>query len=479
MIEEDDYFSNISYSKNIDCIMPSIEMLINFRTNGIQTKKTCFVYAEKMDFKGLVQLRVTEKTDQRRMWLCTIDGSNFHELKQDQSLHVTFSGFIENLVKILQDCQAGKLEICVIQMQKQNNDRTTNSQYQMQFVEMRSFKNLVHLSLPCVLAPLNVVLFYMNTILDSLQKKAAIHEVTAQQLQVESHTHIRHIEQLQAENSKLRETLLESKRNSSQRHADEIQKLEENIRDVLENRKIDNERHRKAQLTMQLQIDKLTLEKANIQTEKLQDQKKIEALNEELCAVKSHVAQMKDQNETLHGELASIRNVERKNEMQLMDARKHITELQEKSKKYEKSKADIIAQLDAEKNILHTKRQALEMASAEISKANEIIVKQNQELVRLRKTVIWRTEVALHQEKAVLEKDNMLKDSQQKILLLQQTINTLRQEIPLQLASMRKFANELESKYRDQIQVLKQKLELPDKENCATVANVLQINKRT
>lgn len=116
------------------------------------------------------------------MYITTVDSQSFQELKQDQSLHVTFAGFIENLVHILQDCQAGKLEICLIQMNHQQDPREIrlsdtaisgggqmNCNFQLQFVEMRPFKNLIHLCLPCRMAPLNVVLFYMNNILDVLQ----------------------------------------------------------------------------------------------------------------------------------------------------------------------------------------------------------------------------------------------------------------------------------------------------------------------
>lgn len=107
------------------------------------------------------------------MYITTVDSTSFQELKQDQSLHVTFSGFIENLVHILHDCQAGKLEICLVQLQKDRGDAndTRDCHFQLQFVEIRPFKNLTHLSLPCRMAPLNVVLFYMNNILDVLQVK--------------------------------------------------------------------------------------------------------------------------------------------------------------------------------------------------------------------------------------------------------------------------------------------------------------------
>lgn len=198
---EEDHFANINYSKNIECILPTSELMVNFRTNGLKTQKSCLIYAEKLDFKGLIvswqrkiqnikkfniiynflkQLRLTEKCDQRKMYITTVDSTSFQELKQDQSLHVTFAGFIENLIHILQDCQAGKLEICLVQMQQDGRDirlsdsamsaaGQMNCNFQLQFVEMRPFKNLIHLCLPCRLAPLNVVLFYMNNILDVLQ----------------------------------------------------------------------------------------------------------------------------------------------------------------------------------------------------------------------------------------------------------------------------------------------------------------------
>lgn len=56
---EDDHFANINYSKNIECIVPTAELMVNFRANGLKSQKVCYVYAEKLDFKGLiVSLRI-------------------------------------------------------------------------------------------------------------------------------------------------------------------------------------------------------------------------------------------------------------------------------------------------------------------------------------------------------------------------------------------------------------------------------------
>lgn len=89
------------------------------------------------------------------------------------------------------------------------------------------------------------------------------------------------------------------------------------------------------------------------------------------------------------------------------------------------------------------------MAAEEISKANEIILKQTKELIKLKKTVSWRTEVALQQEKAIEDKDKLLQLREKELSQARATIETLREEIPQQLDSMRKFANTLERKYSE------------------------------
>lgn len=87
------------------------------------------------------------------------------------------------------------------------------------------------------------------------------------------------------------------------------------------------------------------------------------------------------------------------------------------------------------------------MASEEIAKANQIILKQSQELQNQKKTIAWRTEVALQQEKAINEKEKLLSIKAEELQHSHDTIQQLREEIPQQLQSMRHFAKELELKY--------------------------------
>uniref|UniRef100_A0A1A9W6N1 Uncharacterized protein n=1 Tax=Glossina brevipalpis TaxID=37001 RepID=A0A1A9W6N1_9MUSC len=467
---EEDYFANTNYSKNIQYIItPTTEIMVNFSSNGLKAKKACLIYAEKLDLKGLVQLRIAEKSDHRKMYITTVDSASFQELKHEQSLHVTFTGFIENMVQILQDCQLGKLEIFLVQGNRMNE---SNAMYKLQFVEIRPFKNLVHLSLPSSLASLNVVLFYMNTIVEKLQKKCSKQEEHAQEVQHEIHNHLKHIDQLETECTKLKENVSKSTQSLNQKHSREVSQLRENLQKLIEERQEDSERHSKANASIQAQLDKLKIEKCALQAERIQEQKCNEILKEEIAALKGRVSNLKEQNEKLHKEILMLKNEERKADMHLQDFRKEANELNERLKKCDKNKANLVAELEAEKKISRTKRQALEVATDEISKANQIILKQNQESVKLKKTITWRTEVALQQEQAIKQKDRELKDKELEIEFLKETLDVLRREIPKELDSLRKFSKSLETKYSEQIEALKIKLELSEKENLPMAANV-------
>lgn len=178
-------------------------------------------------------------------------------------------------------------------------------------------------------------------------------------------------------------------------------------------------------------------------------QKRADGLNEELSVVKGRLDNLKDLNERLHKEMETLRNQERIHEMHLQESRKDQNDLKEQLRKMDKSKAGIVAELEAEKNISQTKRQALAMATEEITKANEIIIKQSQELQKLKKTIAWRTEVALQQERAIKHNELILQEKLEQITFLTATVNTLRGEIPRQLEEMRIFAQTLETKYTD------------------------------
>ncbi|KAL7729153.1 hypothetical protein ACLKA6_009618 [Drosophila palustris] len=466
----------MDHTKNVVHIMPSVEMMVTFsgERDAMRAKKACVLYAERIDFKELIQLRLTEKCDQRRMYITTVDSASFHELKQDQSLNVTFAGFMENVVRMLKDCQAGKLELCLLNKDSTagSENQNSNHDYLLQFVEIRAFKNLVHLCLPCRSAPLHTVLFYINTMLDAAHKKAYLLEQNTQQLQMELNSQRAHIEQLGSDNGKLREALIENTRHLGEKHSMELQQMQDKLEKLNEQRGNELERSRRTIAGLQSQLDRATMDKADLKTAQEQAEKRNQTLSEELTCYKSRISTLKEQNDKLHTELTSAKKQERKLEYKIEDLKQHTTELQEHIQKGNKDKANIAAELEAEKKILHTKRQALEMASNEISKANQIILKQSQELLSQKKTIAWRTEVALQQEKAIQEKDKLLRLREEELEHVRQTVQQLREEIPQQLQSMRHFAHGLEQKYTNQIVTLREHLTTPSgKENYSRKSN--------
>ncbi|XP_034117369.2 LOW QUALITY PROTEIN: spindle assembly abnormal protein 6 homolog [Drosophila albomicans] len=459
---EETYFASMDATKNVVHIMPCVEMMVTFsgeRGEALRLKKACVLYAERIDFKELIQLRLTEKCDQRRMYITTVDNASFHILKQDQSLNVTFAGFMENVIRMLKDCQAGKLELCL----SQRNDAASgvdqsNQDYLLQFVEIRSFKNLVHLSLPCRVAPLNTVLFYINNMLEVAHKQSYKLEQNTQQLQMELQSQQAHIDQLSSDNAKLREALLENTRQLGEKHSTEMQQMHDKLQHLKEQHNNEAERSRRTIAGLQAQLDRAIQQKGDVKAAHEQAEQRNQSLNEELACCKTRISTLKEQNDKLHTELTAAKKQERKLEYKIEDLKQHTSELQEHIQKGHKEKANIAAELEAEKKINHTKRQALEMASNEISKANQIILKQGQEMLSQKKTIAWRTEVALQQEKAIKEKDKLLCLRENELEHERQTLQQLRQEIPQQLQSMRHFADGLEQKYTNQIESLKQHL---------------------
>lgn len=272
------------------------------------------------------------------MYITTVDSASFQDLKQDQSLNVSFSGFIDNVVRMLKDCQTGKLELHLTTRDQNLSSGREVHDYYLQFVEIRSFKNLVHLSLPCRSAPLNTVLFYINSMLEASHKKQYILEQSRQQMQAEINAQRAHAERLTTENTNLREALAENTRILEEKHAAEVHQYQGKLSKINEQRSNELERNRRAISGFQAQLDKASLEKAELKSAQEQAEKRCQTLSEELSCCKARVCTLKEQNDKLHGDVANIRKQERKLEYKIEDLKQHTVELQEHIQKGNKEK---------------------------------------------------------------------------------------------------------------------------------------------
>jgi spindle assembly abnormal protein 6 len=118
---------------------------------------------------------------------------------------------------------------------------------------------------------------------------------------------------------------------------------------------------------------------------------------------------LKDDNTKLLNDISQYQNRDERNESVIIGLRKQTIELQGQIKAMEKHQSGLKAEVDAEKNICQTKKNALEMATHELSHCNELICRQNKEMMVLREKIKTRTEVAINQEQFVkkIEKENL------------------------------------------------------------------------
>lgn len=105
------------------------------------------------------------------MFISTVDAKIYHELKKEQSLHVAFSEFVENVRKILTQCQRKEMKINLVQSDADN--------YVLKFVEVRSFRNLTHLILPTKTASETNIIFHMKKNMFQLEVSYILLEIVS------------------------------------------------------------------------------------------------------------------------------------------------------------------------------------------------------------------------------------------------------------------------------------------------------------
>lgn len=199
------------------------------------------------------------------------------------------------------------------------------------------------------------------------------------------------------------------------------------------------------------------------------EKQKSDGLREEINQLKLNGQNIKEQKEKLQNDLLTQRNVERKLDHLLTEARKQITELQDKFNFADKQivsnfslnlvkklklisifQNELSAALEAEKNISSKKRNALQIATDEITKANAIISKQNREIVELKKKNSWRADIAVKQEQAIqkIEKEkSALLAELSKVDTETKDIDKLRKDFDDQVTRLKKSNEDVENKY--------------------------------
>lgn len=382
-------------------VYSSENILIEMQTNGIaKTIEQRFnLTIEKHKTINLIQIRVASVNDKTMIFLCSVDDARFEQFKIEQSLHVTFEYFVKHITQMFDDCRANKLNMLIVLGTNGQNDRG-----HLQFYEKGTFKNLIHISLPIERAPIEVILFYVNESYAKLQEQNRMLAQNNNGLTMELQQKADQLNATAEMVNQLRAELNEQQKLHTSKQKEQMARLEQEFKHVSDSKDFQKQELEKQVSAFRARIDTLVKENYASKEQNRAEMKVSAQLRSENKKLNDCVADLQMQLEQLKSDQLSRKNATQKNDHIQQELRKQMQTLQEKISFYEKQNSELMAELDAEKNICQIKRNGLKMATEDICNANTIIRKQAAEIVALREKIEWRTEVALKQEQVIREK---------------------------------------------------------------------------
>lgn len=381
------------------------------------------------------QLRLMDDSDPTKMLICTVDNIMYERMKAEQCLNVEFEDFIRHLTTILDSCQKNKLLMSLMK---------TDTKLHLQFYERSSFRNFIHLFLPMSEAAIETVLYHINSSYNTMRDQVNKSAAHANRLESEINYRDENIKQLKIEIERLNEKITEQNNMVFNRNCEEVNKLQHTIKHLQDTKETEEKRLKGVIQQQQDQLDNLRKEIHMANDKIVQETIKSGTYRDEANSYKLNSSTIRERNERLQSELITVQSNNKRQEVVITENRRLVQELNEKIKKYEKYMNDMKAEVEAEKNICNTKRNALQIATEEIGKANEIIVKQSKEI-----TV--RTEVALKQEVHVkrIENENQLLRKQMKNIETAFFSNSNDQkEFASTLEKLKENTDQMEAKYK-------------------------------
>ncbi|XP_039434978.1 spindle assembly abnormal protein 6 homolog [Culex pipiens pallens] len=441
----DSYFIDPQRRRGAKQIFPAHQLVVCTDSYGIRTQLKFNVVVEKMDLQNLIQIRLTESADQSKMFVSTIDNASYEQMRAEQSLHVTFQGFVDHLTKILERCKREELHMSLVK---------DDSVHLLQFFEKSSFKNLTHLFLQIQVASTETVLFHINLALQTLQDQAAGYAGQVAKYQSELTGRDDAIHRLQGEVRALNGRLVEQENLVFNRNTEEVNRLQQTIKHVNESKELEEKRLKTIISGMQEKIDQQNKELLAGTEKIMHDSKRYEALREDNMKLKSHNNQLREEADRYKSDLQAYQSRDGRHESAIVELRRQLIDLQSKLKITEKQKSELEAELEAERNICQTKKNALQLTADEISNANVMIANLNKEVMKLKSKVELRTEIAMRQEKLIQDKEKEYNELQGTVRQIQQehTKNRVASEEYAQtVRRIKETSDAIEEKYRKKI----------------------------
>lgn len=444
------------------CDSLPIEMVSTAEQMYANTIENFNVSIEKHKSMNLVQIRLCSVRDNTLIYICTIDDIRFEQFKMEQMLFVTFDSFLNHITEMMEKCRNKIINITLTTVNG-TNLTTHDDEFQLQFYEKGTFKNLVHISIPIMPAPYEVILFQINQTYARLQEENRILLQKNIHFQTELTQRAEQIEQLNGIINGMRTTLNDQENFFKDAHKDKLMRLENETKNAIDAKNYQIQELEKQINAYKMRIDSMAKENAGL-VEKLNFETKQNAqLRSDGRKALNKIDNLNKKLELHDNERLDQVHIIQKNDEIISDLRKQNKDLEQQISKYEKRNHELLAELQAEKNICQIKKDGLKIATEDICNANTIIRRQANEIETLRKKINLRTEVALKQEKVIREaskgKENVGSLIERMDEDMQQ-ISKQNQETQMKIDSIRDRANVMEGKYRDRIDDLHDRIQI-------------------
>ncbi|XP_055677511.1 spindle assembly abnormal protein 6 homolog [Lutzomyia longipalpis] len=452
------YFTTRQNRNAIVKIFKATPISVNFQEFEVQDQRQFHVCVEKANSLNLVQLRLSSISDDSWMAISTVDCVMFERIKTDQSLHVTYQEFVDHLINILVSCRKGELCISL-----QKSDNVT---FLLNIFERSSFRNLTHLCLPMEKAPLETVLYHMSERAAQLQNNLSGlgSEISALKEEISRKEEL--CARLQAEVAKFPEKLEEQRKKTLQESCAEIEDFKRVIMQLQKEKVCEEKRMQEINLSNLEKMQHMKAENSRLNQTLSENSSKLESLTAELVNLKAHNRRLVEENTQLHEAANEVTNKTRKQDLNALDLKRQLKDQREKISVYEKQISELTAELEAERSLCRTKRNSLEIATEENSKANSIILKLRKKNDTLTEKLCSARELAGQQERIIEDKRKEIEKFSQIFRNIEAKMQENREngkDVEKTLADLHDAVDVIEEKYTRKLGELSNRL--PDSNN--------------
>lgn len=448
------------------CDSLSIKMALTMEQMHANTVDHYNICIEKHKTGNLMQIRLSHVNDNTTVFICTIDDGRFEQFKIEQSLYVAFEQFVNHITEMMEKCRHKQMSIMVTTSGaavRQLAGCADTQSYQLQFYEKGAFKNLIHISLPIIPAPYEVILFHINQTYAQINEENRILLQKNMNFQMDSMQKTDQIERLNGMIAGLKSGFAEQEKALKEKYRQQLAQLEADHKEMASAKAQQAQDYEKQVAGHKARADAMVKEKSTLGEQLKAEKKQNELLRSDNQKAMHSIGELNQQLNLMKGERLAQLNVGQRHDQMVTDLRKHTQMLEQQLAEQQKRCQEMMAEIQAEKNIGQKKRDALKMLTEDVYNANTIIRRQAVEIEKLKRKVELRTEVALKQEQVIRDsgkgkaKENV-GDVMQKIDVDLRRHAEQSQETERRLQMLRDKTNLIEDKYRDRIDEIFAKL---------------------